>query len=254
MAHKKSLFILIFAFILMAVITSGCNRSYAPTDENQALATPTIDGTAFPEELPADMASVFEAGAQTATAQAMSTGAEPVAETAVPNEAADATNETEVAPEAEPSTEATTETEAAVAATTEAPATEAPVISTATPIPSVDTGNLPPTYTLKKGEFPYCIARRFNVDPSELLSASGISTTNANALQPGLTLTIPQTGKPFPYDRARNTHPVTYVVPETTNVYAIACFFGDVDPAKIVSMNGISNPDVVAAGTSLQIP
>ncbi len=260
MAHKKSLFILILAFILMALVTSGCEKSYAPIDES--LATPTVDGAAFPEELPADMAGVFEAGAQTATAQALAAGAEPVVATEVPADAADTTagtegTETELAPETEePAAETDTATEEPVAEETEAPATSTPPVldPTATPIPSVDTGNLPSTYILQKGEFPYCIARRFNVNPNELLSASGISSAAANALQPGLTLTIPKTGNPFPYDRARNDHPVTYVVPESTSVYAIACFFGDVDPAQIVSLNGITDPNTVAAGTSLQIP
>jgi LysM repeat protein len=253
MARKKSLLILITAFIFMALVISGCRQSYAPLDES--LATPTVEGgAAFPEELPADMEGVFEAGAQTATAEAIA--ALPGAEepTAVPAAGGD----TELTPEGETPTEAvgaadtTTETETPTATLpVVADATETPV---PTNIPSVDVNNLPSSYTLKKGEFPYCIARRFNVDPSELLSLNGISSAASSSLQPGLTLKIPQTGKSFPYDRARNNHPVTYVVPETTTVYSIACFFGDVDPAKIVSLNSISNPDSVAAGTSLQIP
>src|SRR5690606_3962464 len=48
-----------------------------------------------------------------------------------------------------------------------------------TPLPaatSVPPGVRPSTYTLQKGEFPYCIARRFNVDPTQLLSMSGLTT------------------------------------------------------------------------------
>lgn len=252
MAHKKSLFTLITAFIFMALVISGCRQSYAPMDES--LATPTIEGgNAFPEELPSDMEGVFAAGAQTATAEAIA--AVPAAEelTAVPTTQSD----TELTPaDGNTNDAADTATETA----TEPPTATLPVVadSTATPvptnIPSVDVNNLPASYTLKKGEFPYCIARRFNVDPGELLSLNGISSASSNSLQPGLTLKIPQTGNSFPYSRARNNHPVTYVVPETTSVYTIACFFGDVDPATIVSLNSISNPDSVAAGTSLQIP
>lgn len=252
MAHKKSLFILVTAFIFMALVTSGCRQSYAPVDES--LATPAEGADGFPEEIPSDMEGVFEAGAQTATAQALDPAAAAAAgeATAVPTTAEDAS----LTPDAEnPTEEATDE-----APETATPTVTAPVIAdaTATPmptnIPSVNVGSLPSLYTLQKGEFPYCIARRFNVDPSELLNLNGISSAAAGALQPGLTLKMPTTGNPFPYDRARNPHPVTYVVPETTTVYAIACFFGDVDPAKIVSMNNISNPNSVAAGTSLQIP
>jgi LysM repeat protein len=249
MAHKKSLFILVTAFIFMALVISGCRQSYAPMDES--LVTPTIEGGAgFPEELPADMEGVFEAGAQTATAQALEAASTlPAVEepTAVPGE------DTELTPAGDNTAEAPTEDTTPATATNTLPvvadATATPV---PTSIPSVDTSSVPSSYTLKKGEFPYCIARRYNVNPSELISLNGIA--DAGALQPGLTLKMPQTGNPFPYDRARNTHPVTYVVPETTTVYAVACFFGDVDPAKIISLNSISNPDSVASGTSLQIP
>ena len=53
----------------MALVTSGCRQSYAPMEES--LATPAEGGDGFPEEIPSDMEGVFEAGAQTATAQAV---------------------------------------------------------------------------------------------------------------------------------------------------------------------------------------
>ena len=249
MAQKKSLFILISAFILMALVSTGCERSYAPIDES--LATPEVEGNPFPDELPADMEGVFEAGAQTATAQAVGAGAAPVAEdpTAVP---AVTEGDTELAP----TEETAGGEETSPTATNTAPVLD-PTATTAAPtnIPSVNTSNLPANYTLKKGEFPYCIARRFNVDPGELLNLNGITTAQAGVYQPGLSLQIPQSGNAFPSTRARNTHPVTYIVPDTTNVYGIACFFGDVDPAAIITANpSITNPDSIAKGTSLQIP
>ena len=258
MARKKSLFILVTAFIFMALVITGCRQSYAPMEDGESLATPTVEG-AFPEELPEDMEGVFEAGSQTATAQAAGLGAD--APTAVPVVEEDATlepaAETNDGAEDTP-TEAVTE-EAPTEETTPPTATvTSPVLDpTETPVPTtapVDTSSLPSSYTLKQGEFPYCIARRYNVDPTELLNLNGISSAEARVLSAGITLKIPTTGNPFPYDRALNTHPVTYVVPETTTVYGIACFFGDVDPAKIVSLNSISNPNQVPAGTSLQIP
>lgn len=250
MAHKKSRFILVTAFIFMALVISGCRQSYAPMDAS--LATPTVEGGSFPEELPADMEGVFEAGAQTATAQALAAESTlPAVEgaTAVPS------GDTELTPEGNAAADAPTATEETTPPT--ATVTSPVLDPTETPAPTsapVDTSNLPATYTLKRGEFPYCIARRYNVDPTELLNLSGISSAESRTLSAGVTLKIPQTGNPFPYNRARNTHPVTYVVPETTTVYGIACFFGDVDPAQIISLNSISNPDSVAAGTSLQIP
>jgi len=249
MAHKKSIFILVTALIFMALVSTGCERSYAPID--QSLATPTVEGATFPDALPSDMEGVFEAGAKTATAQALEAG--------VPAAASDATavpvvGDTELTPEG---ATGDTPTEAAgdpaVDATVTAPVVENPT-TVPTNVPSVDINNLPANYTLQKGEFPYCIARRFNVDPGELLSLNGISTAQAGVYQPGLTLKIPQSGNPFPSDRSRYNHPVTYIVPDTTTVYGVACYFGDVDPSDILNANSISNPAVITAGVSLQIP
>src|SRR5512141_1204108 len=77
-------------------------------------------------------------------------------------------------------------------------ATIAVVGPTAALIPS---GSKPASYTLQSGEFPYCIARRFNVDPDELLAASGLTNAQANNLSAGTVLKIPQTGNPFPGSR-----------------------------------------------------
>ncbi len=130
-----------------------------------------------------------------------------------------------------------------------------PVQPSNTPVFTSIPFSLPTSYTLKKGEYPYCIARRFNVDPGELLSLNGISSGMASIPELGMTLKIPQTGNPFPSNRAINSHPVTYTVPETTTVYSIACFFGDVDPISILKENPeIINPDSISAGTKLQIP
>ncbi len=254
MARKKSIFILITTFIFMALVSTGCERSYAPIEEG--LATPTLEGGGFPDALPSDMEGVFEAGAQTATAQALGAdAAAPVAgeATAVP---AAGDNTTELAPET--TTEAPADTTAGDTIETTIVTATLPVLADPTTeptkVPSVDVNNIPANYTLKKGEFPYCIARRFNVDPGELLNLNGITTAQAGVYQPGLTLKIPQTGNAFPSDRSRYNHPVTYVVPQTTTVYGVACYFGDVDPAAILNANSISNPDSIAAGTSLQIP
>ena len=106
---------------------------------------------------------------------------------------------------------------------------------TTTPVPA---GVRPPTYTLQNGEFPFCIARRFNVDPDALLSASGL--TSPDIYYAGLTLTIPQSGA-FPGSRMLASHPTTYsVLSSDETVYSVACKFGDVDPAAIAAANNIS--------------
>jgi LysM repeat protein len=108
-------------------------------------------------------------------------------------------------------------------------------------------------YTLHPGEFPYCIARRFNVDPAELLALSGL--TNQQAFYSGVVLTIPQTGRPFPGNRVLQPHPATYIVARANEtLYGIACLFGDLDPAVIALANNIPVDSTLFAGQQLNIP
>jgi len=117
---------------------------------------------------------------------------------------------------------------------------------------SAPVGSRPSTYTLQKGEFPYCIARRFDVNPEELLSLNGI--TRGDIYYPNLTLKIPQTGNSFPPPRARQAHPTTYTATAGQTVYGVACVFGDVDPAAIAAANNISVSSSLTAGQQLSIP
>lgn len=131
-------------------------------------------------------------------------------------------------------------------------ATIAVVGPTATLMPS---GSKPASYTLRAGEFPYCIARRFNVDPDELLAANGLTSAQADSLSTGTTLKIPQTGNSFPGSRVRHNHPDTYTVDfSSETVYSIACYYGDIDPALIAQTNGISVDASLTAGQKLTIP
>jgi LysM repeat protein len=124
--------------------------------------------------------------------------------------------------------------------------TTAPItVSTATP-------GRPSTYTLHEGEHPYCIARRFDVDPGELMSANGL--TGGSIVSPGQVLTIPSGASSFPPPRALLAHPTTYTVQAGDTIYSIACEFGDVDPNAIAQANGLSDPYTVTAGTVLNIP
>ena len=117
---------------------------------------------------------------------------------------------------------------------------------------SAPVGSRPATYTLQKGEFPYCLARRFDVDPDALLSLNGLS--GGNIYYPNLTIKIPQSGS-FPGTRALRNHPATYTVASSSDtVYGIACLFGDVDPAAIAQANNISVGAALTAGQQLSIP
>ena len=117
---------------------------------------------------------------------------------------------------------------------------------------SAPVGSRPSTYALQKGEFPYCIARRFDVNPEQLLTAN--SLTRGDIYYPNLTLTIPASAGPFPPPRALRTHPTTYTATAGQTVYGVACVFGDVDPAAIAAANNISVSSSLTAGQQLSIP
>ncbi len=117
----------------------------------------------------------------------------------------------------------------------------------ATPVPSV-----PNSYTLHAGEFPFCIARRFDVNPTDLLNINGLS--GGNLYRSGLTLKIPQTGRTFPGNRALRAHPTTYTVQAKDTIYSIACLFGDVYPEAIAAVNGLQPPYKLMTGQTLSIP
>jgi LysM repeat protein len=139
--------------------------------------------------------------------------------------------------------EATATPEPTEETTAEATATEA-----ATEAPA----GAPATYTLKAGEHPYCIARRFDVDPNALLNENAID--RSTPISPGLTLTIPEGTSGFPPPRALREHPTTYTVGSGETIYSIACLFGDVSPEAIAQANGLSEPYEVSSGTVLDIP
>jgi LysM repeat protein len=120
-------------------------------------------------------------------------------------------------------------------------------------VPPAPTESLPTTYTLQKGELPYCIARRFDLNPSELCNLNNLNC-QSNQSAVGLTLKIPQSGKHFPSNRALQTHPTTYTVAAGDTIYSIACKFGDVDPMVIARVNGLAVPYMLTAGQKLQIP
>ena len=113
--------------------------------------------------------------------------------------------------------------------------------------------NRPATYTLQTNEFVYCIARRFNVDPADILSLNGLY--DSQTVYPGTVLKIPQSGY-WPGDRALRAHPTTYIVTgnQDTNIYGVACKFGDVDPALIAQRNNLSLGATLTIGQQLNIP
>jgi LysM repeat protein len=154
-------------------------------------------------------------------------------------------------------------------AATNTPAPGGPAISTPTPsigtpagtsaalptitrtLPPIPTVVVPATYTLHEGEFPYCLARRYNRDPDDILAINGL--TNGSIVSPGQTLSIPTSGT-FAGPRALLSHPATYTVVGGDTIYSISCRYGDVDPAGIAAANGLSSPFALSPGTTIRIP
>ncbi len=243
MAPRKNNVIMFSLLALTAIIVSACTQPYSSVP----LETPDVDPTSlFVEPVPTNAMEIIENFA-TGTAMAAQTEA---ALTSGPSQPG-GTSGTEITP----GSNAATNTPGGAAPT--ATSTLGSVAPSATqPAPTVIT-NSPGSYTLQNGEFPFCIARRFNVDPAELLAINGIADGNS-AFSVGLSLKIPQSGNPFPGDRSLNNHPATFVVGSTSNadtVYGVACYYGDVDPAAIVRANsGISLSSTLTVGQQISIP
>lgn len=123
---------------------------------------------------------------------------------------------------------------------------------TATPTATFSPEDTPDTYELKKGEFPFCIARRFNVDIAALLSVNKLSKDGD--FLPGLVLKIPKDAKKFQGNRMLSKHPTTYTASSSETFYSIACLYGDVTPRAIANANGMKVKDNIQGGTELNIP
>lgn len=140
-----------------------------------------------------------------------------------------------------------TQTPPVAQATEETQETEIVYREVPTPTPGI-----PGSYTLQTNEFVYCIARRFNVNPYEILRLNGLTTSSI--VRKGMTLQIPQTGNPFPGGRSLRPHPATHTVERGENIYSIACDYGNVDPWAIAYANELSPPYNLTAGQKLYIP
>lgn len=228
--NVKRFLLLAVVFVIAASVT-GCKlpASTAPA------ATPTT-GTGFPVPGTETMGLFETIATQTAAAAA----GQPVVQDGTQPTKPAATNK----PGAQPQK------------------TKAPSAPTKTPAPPkptkkpgvvrAATEGIPDTYTLEKGEFPFCIARRFNVNPGELLNRNGLALNSMTYA--GMTLILPQTGNNFPDGRELHSHPADYTVRSGDSIYSIACYYGDVDPLVIAQVNGLDEPYDISAGQVLQIP
>lgn len=132
------------------------------------------------------------------------------------------------------------------------PTTQPTATTTPAPITELD---VPNHYTLHLGEWPFCLARRFDIDPASLLSANDLTESQASNLSVGYELVIPvdDVGT-FGANRQLRSHPTTYTASGNDTLFSIACAFGDVWPEHIAEANGLDIDDQLQAGTTLHIP
>jgi LysM repeat protein len=230
--------------ILVAILASACNQAYSqapsvtdtPIGPNSLFDTPLVQ--------PTNMNDVQNFATGTALAILGGTQVAGVATATIdPNATAVVGGNPTITPTsiiALPTGAVTTPTATlAVASTSQ-------IVNTSVPV-----GSRPATYTLQEGEFVYCLARRFDVDPAQILSLNGLS--ESTTIYAGTVLKIPQSGS-FPGARALRNHPTTYTASAGQTLYAVACAFGDVDPSAIATANGLSVGATLTAGQQLSIP
>jgi LysM repeat protein len=234
MASMKRGAVAASTLVLIAVIASACNQPYsqAPSVTSTSINPTSLFATPIAGTPEITMSDIANFGTSTALAQ-----------TGTPVEVATQTLAVGVTPA---DLSATPTPLVSLNATSTATLAVSGTLPTSAPV-----GSRPASYTLQKGEFPYCIARRFDVDPGQLLSLNGLA--NGDIYYPNLTLKIPQSGS-FPGTRALRNHPSTYAASSGDTVYGIACIFGDVDPAAIASANNISVGATLTSGQQLNIP
>ena len=230
-AYPKSV-MLVALTLIMALGLSGCKM--AASTPPPSASTPSAEAL-FPA---GTEGSISDFATQTAVASVLETPIVPGENTETPGVII-ATNTPEPGQ---------TETSGQEAQPTDTPVV---TVQNALPTPVIER---PQTYTLKQGEWPICIARRYNLDLNSFFSANGLNMNSQPAA--GTTLNIPATGTWGDQygSRALKAHPTQYTVQAGESVYSIACKFGDVAPESILAANGLSSVADVKPGMTITIP
>ncbi len=111
---------------------------------------------------------------------------------------------------------------------------------------------VPDSYTIHNGEFVFCLGRRFNILPADIMSLNGYKS--GDILYPGEIVKIPSNSRSYSGERALQYHPTTYSVIPGDTIYSISCLFGNVDPRAIAAANDLDVDQALTSGTVLQIP
>jgi LysM repeat protein len=221
---KRRSFVLLVVITVLSIAASACTISAQPPEHSDA--EPKAGEPTLPFEVGVEATPTYDiiAGFKTQTAMPANGGDAAVAVPTVALETAPAV--TIVVP-----TEATT--------------------STPTPV-VLPTRTRPETYTIQKGEWPICIARRFDLNLADFFNLNGLTMDSRPS--EGTSLKIPQTGTWNSGPKSLQTHPTDYTVRSGDTVYSIGCYFGDVNPQDIIELNGLQSPYTLTVGTVLKIP
>jgi LysM repeat protein len=222
--------------LAMAFFLAGCTISYS----NPPTGSPKTDGT---------LAYSTNAG-PVATMNALRTAfIQQTAQARGQNETpGGATNTSSF------STVAVTPTVGTPAGTQDTPATT-PTATQAAALPAApsSTPGVPTTYKIHEGENFWCLGRRFDIDPADIISANG-GKTEVNIDE---VINIPQNGDPFLGERALHAHSPNMgytVTADYDTIYKIGCYFGDVDPNRIIAANNLKDPFTLTLGQKIVIP
>ncbi len=140
----------------------------------------------------------------------------------------------------------------AVAEVEQATSTPEPAVAQETSAPDPVSYAVPDTYTLHEGEFVWCLARRFNILPEDIMTYNGYES--GDILYPGEIVQRPPNSRAYLGERALQYHPTTHTVIYGDTLYSISCLFGDVDPRSIASANDLDIDQALTSGSVIQIP
>ena len=107
------------------------------------------------------------------------------------------------------------------------------------------------TYTVRRGDCAWKIAKRLGVSTRALLAANDL--TERSVLRPGQSLVVPERGQTQRRSAPASDKPSTYTVKRGDTLGAIAHRHG-VTVRALARENGISNPHRIRAGRTLRIP
>lgn len=113
------------------------------------------------------------------------------------------------------------------------------------------------TYTLQDGDDLICLARRFDIQLSQLLTQNQLE--NPESVQTGDVIVLPRNSSPWSVmdgygNRTLIKHPGEYITNAGDTLFSIACQYGSVLPEDIAVRNKLVLGEPLEAGIPIVIP